>query len=185
MDIHYHYVPAIPLEQRVKNWSVSPSSMLERLEVLAEKGKLCKKELLPIMRTYVKEHKWEKEHSKRFGALLKSIKNKTNHGRYVLRWLEYCYSHNCNPDMVDVISKFQYVYQRIRIRDLDRYMLRDVEWSIEMREQHFARMSEYLYIGPVRCMIWSNEDGRVIGRYVSIKEQFPYEVNAHGEYISE
>ena len=87
-DILYYHVKAIPLADRVKNWSVSPDSLLTRLEVLADCGKLFKVELLPVIKEYTKHRKWQKEHVKRFGQLLRRINKKTNTGRYIIQYFD-------------------------------------------------------------------------------------------------
>lgn len=105
--ISYKFVKPIPLKDRVKNWNVSPENFLTRLEALASRNKLCKEELLQIVKDYRKGRIWNKTHAKRFGNLLKKTKGKKNCGRYTIRYLDYTLSPNYSKDLNKKIERLQ------------------------------------------------------------------------------
>lgn len=187
-DILYYQVSAIPLADRVKNWSVSPDSLLTRLEVLADCGKLCKVELLPVIKEYTKHRKWQKEHAKRFGQLLKQIKNKTNTGRYIIQYFDNERKSKSMIEQIDALRRHfypDYPYEDI-IRNLDNHMhykCTAIRYNMgKLDHTPSFRGKRGFYIGPL--IHWRKSKIESFDNFVKPSEQFAYDINAHGEEIS-
>lgn len=193
-DILYYHVSAIPLADRVKNWSVSPDSLLTRLEVLADCGKLCKVELLPVIKEYTKHRKWQKEHAKRFGQLLKQIKNKTNTGRYIIQYFDNERKSKSMIEHIDALRR--HFYPAYPCKDAITTFDSHIEFKCEMIQYNMGKLDpddwfwentpsfrgkRGFYIGP---LIHWRECNEKTSEHVKPSEQFAYDINAHGEEIS-
>ena len=193
-SIQYFYVPHIRLEERVKKWSINTDTFLKRLQVLLSKNKLIKEEVLMVVKKFRQTHEWTKHHATQFGTILKVLKTQTKKGgRFVLRFIGekfatgdsknlFKFPMRIKEETFKSLSKLRHKY--------DHGMLRPNVGMIERiyNQRYFCDSvltidERPFYIGPIRYWRKFTENGRQYSADVSVTEQFPYSINAHGESI--
>ena len=194
--IQYFYVPHIKLEERIKTWSVTTDSFLERLQVLLAKKKLIKEEVLTVVKKFRQTHRWTKQHATQFGAILKVLKNQKNKkgGRFVLRFIGEEFATGDSKDFLSFPMRIKEetfnLLSNLRHKYNHRLLRPNIDTIERIYNQRYFQDSAVIiderpfYVGPIRYRRKFTENGRRYFADVSVREQFPFSINAHGEAIS-
>lgn len=175
-DIASMKIRRIALSDRILQWgNLDSKTFLDRIEVLVQRRKYTKKELLAPVKVFAKSHRWTREDAKRFGALLKMSKTPYKKLRYFYDNTTLVLKNYVDMALLRKISETFFMRDHPMLS-----FAADMTWHLQLKIEAMDAMLDALQPETPGFYIIGPKPKFAINRHPKTYLHYGF-VNAHGE----